>query len=370
MVISNRLRVGLIGAAGRWGPSAHIPAIQRLPETELYAVCTAHEETARAASQRYSVELAYDNDKDMDANSQVEAVAVVVRVPTHYILTKNALEAGKHVYCEWPLGANLKEAEELAALARKMKVHTMVGLQRRASPVYLRLKELVAEGYVGQVLAVNLMQMGGGALTRTSDRTWQRDAALGANTLTIAFGHSIDALCMVVGEITEVSGLVSTQAPQWYETDTQRYVDVTSPDNVMITGRLGNGAVVNAYVGAHPYHGSGYKMEIYGKEGTLALAAGGAGGTGGEQLRILGGRKDERQLQEIPVPDRLKWVPEEVQKAGPAYDVGQMWVNFAKAIRTNTKIDPDFDHAVRRHRLLDAVQKASDTGRRVSVDLG
>ncbi|MSQ22006.1 MAG: Gfo/Idh/MocA family oxidoreductase [Dehalococcoidia bacterium] len=364
MATSNRLRIGLIGATGRWGPSAHIPAIQQMPETELYAVCTAHDNTARAAAQKYSVELAYSDDKTMDANPQVEAVGVSVRVPTHYVLTKNALEAGKHVYCEWPLGANLKEAQELAALARKMKVHTMVGLQRRASPVYLRLTELVKEGYVGQVLSVNLVQMGGGVLNRTSDRTWQRDAALGANTLTISFGHAFDAVCMVAGELTEVSAVVSTQVPQWYETDTKKHVDVTAPDNIMIAGRLEGGAVVNANVGVHPYHGSGFKMEVYGKDGTLALV--GSGGAG-DQLRIMGGRKDDKAMQELPVPDRLKWVPQEVQNAGPAYDVGQMWVNFAKAIRTNTKIDPDFDHAVRRHRMLDAIQKASDTGQRQRV---
>ncbi len=366
MTQQNRLRIGLIGATGRWGPSAHIPAIQRLPQTELYAICTAHDDTARSAAQKYSVELAYHDDKEMDANPQVEVADVVVRVPMHYVLTKNALEAGKHVFCEWPLGANLKEAQELAALARKMKVHTMVGLQRRASPTYLRLQELVKEGYVGQVLSVNLVQMGGGVLTRTSDRTWQKDATLGANTLTIAFGHAIDALCMVVGEITEVAGVVSTQVPQWYETDTKKYVDVTSPDNIMISGRLEGGAVVNANVGVHPYHGSGYKMEIYGKDGTLVLT--GAGGPG-EGLRIIGGRKDDKALQEQPVPDRLKWVPLEVQNAGPAYDVGQMWVNFARAIRTGQHVEPDFDHAVRRHKLIDAVQRASDTGRKQTVKL-
>ncbi len=367
MTTAKRLRIGLIGATGRWGPSAHIPAIQKLPETELYAVCTAHDDTARAAAQKYGVELAFHDDKTMDANPQVEAVDVVVRVPTHYVLTKNALEAGKHVYCEWPLGANLKETEELAALARKMKVHTMVGLQRRASPTYLRLAELVKEGYVGKVLSVNLNQMGGGVLTRPSDRTWQRDAALGANTLTIGFGHSIDALCMVAGEITEVAAVVSTQVKQWYETDTKKYVDVTSPDNIMMSGKLENGAVVNANVGVHPYHGSGYKMEIYGTDGTLVLTGGGGGA--GEGLRILGGRKDDKALTEQTIPDRLKTVPLEVQNAGSAYEVGQMWVNFAKAIRTNTKVDPDFDFAVKRHRLMDAVQRASDTGVRQKVAL-
>ncbi|MSP78801.1 MAG: Gfo/Idh/MocA family oxidoreductase [Dehalococcoidia bacterium] len=364
MTTANRLRVGLIGAAGRWGPSAHIPAIQGLPDTELYAVCTAHEETARAAAQKYSVELAYHDDKMMDANPRVEAVAVVVRVPAHYTLTKNALQAGKHVFCEWPLGANLKETEELAALARKMNVRTVVGLQRQASPVYLRLKELVAEGYVGKVLSVNMMQMSSGVTTRTSDRTWQRDVALGANTLTISFGHSIDALCMVVGEITEVSGIVSTQVPQWYETDTKRYVDVTAPDNVMISGRLEGGAVVNAYVGVHPYHDSGYKMEIYGTNGTLVVT--GSGATGGP-LRIMGGRKDDKQVQELPVPERLTWVPQAVRNAGNAYDVGQLWANFAKAIRSGSNVGPDFDYAVRRHRLLDAVMRASQTGARQRV---
>ncbi|HTP96762.1 MAG TPA: Gfo/Idh/MocA family oxidoreductase, partial [Burkholderiales bacterium] len=183
------LRVGLIGAGGRWGPWAHVPALQGLPETELYAVCTAHADTAQAAADKFGVKRAYGDDKALNADAQVEAVLVAVRVPVHYALTRSALEAGKPVYCEWPLGASTKEAEELAALARAKKLPTMVGLQRRASPAYLYLRELVREGYVGEVLSVNMQLMGSGVLTRTSDRTWQRDFSLGANTLTITFGH-------------------------------------------------------------------------------------------------------------------------------------------------------------------------------------
>jgi len=368
MTSSSRLHVGLVGANGRWGPRAHVPALQRLPETELYAVCTAHADTAQAAADKFGVKRAYSDDKAMAADPQVEAALVAVRVPTHYVLAKNALEAGKHVYCEWPLGANTKEAEELAALARKMKVHTMVGLQRRASPAYLHLRELVKDGYVGQVLSVNMALMGSGVLTRTSDRTWQRDVTLGANTLTITFGHVIDALCMVAGELTEVSAVISTQVPQWFETDTKKYVDVTSPDNIMIQGRLEGGAVVNACVGVHPYHGSGYRLEIYGKDGTLAMIGGGEAGQEAKRT-IMGGRKDDKTLQPLPVPERLKWVPEEVRNVGPSYDVGQMWVKFAEAIRSGTRIEPDFDHAVRRHRMLDAIRRAAETGQRQKVAL-
>ena len=360
------LRVGLIGAGGRWGPWAHVPALQGLPETELYAVCTAHADTAQAAADKFGVKRAYGDDKALNADAQVEAVLVAVRVPVHYALTRNALEAGKPVYCEWPLGASTKEAEELAALARAKKLPTMVGLQRRASPAYLYLRELVREGYVGEVLSVNMQLMGSGVLTRTSDRTWQRDFSLGANTLTITFGHVMDALCMVAGELAEVSAVVATRVPQWFETDTKKYVDVTSPDNIMLNGRLDNGAVVNAYVGVHPYHGSGHRLEIYGKDGTLMMIGGGEAGDEANR-RIMGGRKDDKALQELPVPERLKWVPDAVRKVGRAYDVGQMWVRFAGAIRGGAPVEADFDHAVRRHRMLDAIVRASQTGQRQKV---
>jgi predicted dehydrogenase len=362
------LRVGLIGAGGRWGPRAHVPALKGVPQAELYAVCTAHADTAQAAADKFGVTRAYGNDKALNADAGVEAVLVAVRVPAHYELTKNAIEAGKHVFCEWPLGANTKEAEELAALARKKNVRTIVGLQRRASPAYLYMRELIQQGYVGQVLAVNMMLMGSGVLTRTADRTWQRDVTLGANTLTITFGHVFDAMCMLVGELTEVSAIVSTQVPQWFESDTKKYVDVTSPDNIVVQGRLENGVIINAYVGVHPYHGSDHRLEIYGRDGTLAMIG---GGQGGEELqrKVMGGQKDDKALQELPVPERFKWVPEAVRKDSPAYDVAQMWVKFADAIRTGSSIEPDFDHAVRRHRTLDVIVRASQTGERQKVVL-
>jgi predicted dehydrogenase len=343
-----------------------VPALQGVPETELFAMCTAHAETAQAAAQKFGVECAYGSDAALNADKRVEAVAVAVRVPAHYQLTKNALEAGKHVFCEWPLGANTKEAEELAALARRKNLRTMVGLQRRASPAYLYMRELIEQGYVGQVLSVNMTLMNSGVLTRPSDRTWQRDVTLGANTLTITFAHVFDAMCMVVGELAELSAIVATQVPQWFETDTKKLVDVTSPDNIMVQGRLKNGAVVNAYCGVQPYHGSGHRLEIYGREGTLMMIGGGEGGEE-RSRKVMGGHKDDKTLQELTVPEKFKWVPEALRSGGAAYDVGQMWVKFAEVIHGGSAVDPDFDHAVRRHRTLDAIVRASQTGQRQKV---
>src|SRR5262249_54796904 len=192
-----------------------------------------HAETAQAAAGKFGGGGADGSDKTLNADKRGEAGVVAGRVPAHYELSKKAIEAGKHVFFEWPLGAKTKKAAELAALARKKNVRTMVGLQRRASPAYLYMRELIREGYVGQVLAVNMMLMNSGVLTRPSDRTWQRDVTLGANTLTITFGHVLDAMCMVGGELGEVSAIVSTQGPRWLATPTKQYVDVTSPDNIV-----------------------------------------------------------------------------------------------------------------------------------------
>ena len=117
------------------------------------------------------------------------------------------------------------------------------GLQSRVSPVLNYVKELIATGYVGEVLSCHAVCMRDGPLERASSRAWQRDASLGANTLTIANGHVIDALRFVAGNFTQVACMLTTQARQWYETDTKQWVDVTSPDNVLVSGKLASGAV-------------------------------------------------------------------------------------------------------------------------------
>ena len=93
---------------------------------------------------------------EMLEKADLDVVAVVVRVPIHHQLAMDVLRAGKHVYTEWPLGANLQEAQEMADLARENGVLSMVGLQSRVAPVFLTLRDLIADGYVGDVLSVNL----------------------------------------------------------------------------------------------------------------------------------------------------------------------------------------------------------------------
>jgi len=130
-----QIRVGIIGANAHsgWSMRAHLPALLALPEYQLTAVCTAHQETAEESAKHYGARLAFHNYQEMVVHPDIDLVSVSVRVPLHHRMVMAALDAGKHVYCEWPLGANLAEAEEMASLAQAKGVCHMVGLQARSS---------------------------------------------------------------------------------------------------------------------------------------------------------------------------------------------------------------------------------------------
>jgi predicted dehydrogenase len=340
-----------------------LPAIVASPEFELTAVCTTRQESAEESRAKFGATLAFDDWHKMLDHPDIDAVAVVLRVPSHYEPTMAALNAGKHVYTEWPLGRNTAEAQEMAELAQAKGVRNMVGLQARAAPALLYAKELVESGYVGEVLSCHVSRIQEGLLERTSDRSWQRDKDMGANTLTITCGHTIDALRFVVGDFSNVSAVVSTQAREWLEVDTQQKVGVTSPDNILVSGKLANGGVASVHVASNPWAGSGYRMEIYGRDGTLAVSSEESPNHDGMRLQ---GARGGNVLEDLEVPGKYTYVLEGMPRGAP-YNVGQMYYQFGQGIRSGENCQPDFNAAVELHRFLDSIQEASAQGREVTV---
>jgi len=364
---SDKIRLGVIGAnpTKGWAPRAHLPAIFASADVELTAVCTTRPESAAASAKQYGAKMAFHDYREMLACPDIDAVAVVLRVPSHYEPTRAALEAGKHVFTEWPLGKTTAEAEELTTLARQHGVQTCVGLQARAAPAVLYMKELIATGYVGEVLSCHMSLLRDGVLQRTSDRTWQRDVTLGATTLTIASGHAIDALRFILGEFRQVTTVVTTQVPQWLEADTQQMVEVTAPDTILVSGRLVNGAVASVHVASIPWAGSGYRLEIYGREGTLVATSDESPQLG--QVHLQGTRANGT-LESLEIPSHYRYVPADMPQGAP-YNVGQLYTRFVQAIRSGdgSPSDATFATAVDLHRLIDAIGESSVQGRQVTV---
>ena len=208
--MADKIRVGIVGATvtqggSGWGEHAHVPALKALPNYELKAVCTSHEDTAKASAAAFGAERAFHRFSDMTAAPDVDLIVVCVRVPGHRDLVMGGLQAGKAVFCEWPLGANLAEAKEMADLAGQRSVKSAVGLQARSEPAILYARDLIKEGFIGEVLTANLITVAQAQLQRGPGRIWQGVRANGANTLTIAGGHAIDALCAVLGEFAALA---------------------------------------------------------------------------------------------------------------------------------------------------------------------
>ncbi|HTE84935.1 MAG TPA: Gfo/Idh/MocA family oxidoreductase, partial [Dehalococcoidia bacterium] len=324
--MADKIRVGIVGATvtpggSEWGAHAHVPALHALPDYELKAVCTAHEETAKASAAEFGAGLAYHSIDDMLANPEIDLVAVSVRVPGHHALVMKSLRAGKATFCEWPLGANLPEAEEMARLAAERSLRTIVGLQARSDPTLMYARELIQQGHIGEVIGANLSVISRATTERGDGRIWQGDRRNGANTLTISGGHAIDALCFVLGEFTEVSARLATNIREWHNTDTGQTMQVDSPDWISLLGRLDSGAEVAVQVATVPSNPSGNRFEIYGREGTLTVT-GGSANLGPNHL--FGARGGETLAQMEP-PDQFKLVPEGTP-AGPPRNVAQEYV--------------------------------------------
>ncbi len=213
--MGDRIRVGIVGATvtpggSGWGAQAHVPALKALPEYELKAVCTAHEDTAQASAAAFGAALAFSDFGRMVAHPDIDLIAVVVRAPLHYDLTMQALRAGKATFCEWPLGADLAEAEDMANLARASNISTLAGLQARSDPAVRAAHELLADGYAGDVLVANLAIISNGVYVRGKGRIWQGQRKNGANPLTIAGGHAMDATRFLLGDFTDITARVAT----------------------------------------------------------------------------------------------------------------------------------------------------------------
>ena len=103
-------------------------------------------------------------------------------------------------------------------------------------------------------------------------------------------------------------------------------------------------------------------LEIYGDRGTLVVS----GGSPNVGPSVLRGARTGAALAALETPERFTLAPEGVP-AGPARNVAQAYARLAEAMRSDTRYQPDFSHAVRRHRLIAAIERAAAEGRAVRV---
>ena len=364
------LGVGIVGVSPvrGWAATAHIPALRALPNYEIRALSAHDPESAHAAGELFKVRVVFPDHRQLVTQPDIDIVAITVKVPHHRELVSAALDAGKAVYCEWPLGRDLDDARAMATLAAAHGAPTVVGLQARQAPAIQFVVELLRNGYVGEVLSTTMVGLSVPGDVVGQPNAYMLDKTNGANLLTIAIGHSLDTLNYVLGEFGDLSAVSDLRRPLITIEETGQQIVKTAADQIAIIGTLTSGATASIHLREAVAGGTGFLWEINGTNGTLRITAAAA------QPQIypltVAGAHGRNEPAELAVPAALtqKWPALTSLEGTPAYNVGRAYAAFAADIDNQTHTVPDFADAVRRHEVIAAIQRAAATGERVKAE--
>jgi predicted dehydrogenase len=363
--MADPVRVGIIGLNANSGQAgrSHVPAIQAIPQLVLQGAANRTPGNTREAAEKFGAPLAFDSVDDLVSSPEIDLVVVSTPVPSHHELVMKAIAAGKHVLSEWPFGANLAEAVEMRDAAKAKGLVTAMGLQGRGTPDLTQVRDMIADGYLGRVVSASMILTGGGGDAHPQRIAWWADRANGANFETIQSAHNIDALRFLLGEFVSVSALARTQFPNPTIVETGEVIQRTALDDLVVSAELASGVTASIHAHAVPVHPTGALLEIHGTDGAIVIR--GAGGIQGGGLDIRGARRGEAALEPIALDGAHRFptgTPE-----GPGANFMALYRDTAAAIQGGPAMSPNFDTAVELHRILDAIERSSETGQRQTL---
>lgn len=321
--------------------NAHLPYFNYTEKFLIVALLNSSEDAARAAITAHGLASdtkAYGSPEHFADDQDIDLVVCSVRVDKHYPILKPILKktAAKAVHCEWPLGKNLAEAEELTALADGKGMNTIIGLQGRMAPTCHTVKSLLEEGRIGKPLSITVTAIGYNfGAEDLHSLAYLSDISTGGNLVTIHFSHTLDTITHAVGQLKSYSVILETKRnktllrdkPHTYKPtgpDDQPAkiigeVERTSYDQILVQGHLENGALFSFHMrGGMPFPNTpGLEWRIYGEKGEIrvttpsaSLHFGGPGHTvqihehGSEKAEDVEMPQDEYDKQELPWPAR------------------------------------------------------------------
>lgn len=146
------VKVGIIGTGGIYR-GAHLDGWKTSTEAQIVAVCDANIESAQKAQEDFPGAEVFSDYKELLKRTDIDAVSITTPNKFHSIIAIEALEAGKHVFCEKPDAINPEEAEKMARIAKESGKVLMVMRNNRFSAAAQHVKKLAAEGYFGELYA-------------------------------------------------------------------------------------------------------------------------------------------------------------------------------------------------------------------------
>jgi predicted dehydrogenase len=339
------IRVGFIGA-GKNTRERHIPGLQKCEGVECVAVANRSKESGERVAKEFGIARAYADWRDLLRASDVDAVCIGTWPYAHREITEAALAAGKHVLCEARMAMNAAEGRSMLAASRQAP-HLVAQLvpAPQSLEVDSTIKRLLAEGFVGEVLNVQIQAAQGSFVDAEAQLHWRQDVRVsGPNALTMGIWY--ETLMRWLGPARRVMAMTRIAVPKRRDASGAMH-EVKIPDHVEILATLGNGAIAHLRFSSVTALGPASEAWIFGTDGTIRLEVG--------ARRVSGGRRGDKALAEIAIPaaQRVGWRVEE---------------EFINAIRGREKVThTTFEDGVRYMEFTDAVVKSAATGQAVEI---
>lgn len=361
-------RVAIVGTG--WGLSVQAPAF-RMAGIEVVALWGRSEEKAGRLAGERGIPFATSEVDRILERPDVDLVSVTTPPHTHRETAVAALAAGKHVLCEKPFALNAAEAEAMVAAARaRPDLLALVDHELRFLPAYRRFRELLADGYVGELFHVEVTHHSPGRLDPAKPWSWWSQREKGGGYWGAIGSHYVDLLHWLLGgraghRTGAVSASLRTLVPERPDRE-GRPRKVTADEQALVRLRLdspdpeheGPAPCVihlSAGVAGPPPH----RLQVAGSQGTLRY----------EGHRLLGQRMDPRgspRRTEDLTPD-----PRAQPVDGRDDDWSRASLHLARALRDALEtgdgtslagLAATFEDGLRTQRVLDAARASSDAG--------
>ncbi|MBN3766593.1 Gfo/Idh/MocA family oxidoreductase [Burkholderia sp. Ac-20365] len=351
------LRVGVIGV-GNWAKHGHLRVLDLLPQYTLQAVYSHRREAAEAAAREYRITRVAGSIDELIDSADIDLVVVLNTAPQHAQTVKRVIAAGKHVYCEWPLTTTLAESKELLKLAKERGVRHVVGLQRRFAPHNRYVRDLIQQGYVGELRSVRMhVSMNYFQATRSRALEWTVPPENFSSVVSIYGGHFLDMLFSGTGWPVSIAALTPNQFPSVTIRETGASMPTSTPDQLVLAGMLNDHAVVSVHIEGGKRNGSGVQIDITGTEGDLRITNESAFGDVGDDYAIFGAHGDRQPLERLHVPQSYLRLPESGLPSA-VLELAELYWEYAHDVANGTHAAPSFADAVQMHDLIDSAQRS------------
>ena len=343
---NDTIRVGVVGA-GTNTVAQHIPNLQAIDGVEVVSVCNRSRESSERVAQQFGIPTVYDNWAELIEAEDTDAIVIGTWPYMHCTLVLAALAAGKHVMTEARMAMNAEEAYIMRTAAQE---HPELISQIVPSPMTLwadkTIQRHIANGYVGDILSVEIRASGDAFIDKDSPMHWRQDYDLSGLNI-MGMGIWYEAMIRWVGEAVRVMAQGKTFVKMRHNPATNHMKVARVPEHIDIIMDLACGAQGYMMISAVQGFGGANDASIYGSEGTLRIS----GNT------LYGGRRGDSELQEIVIPDteRGGWRVEE---------------EFVGAIRGEEPIThTTFDAGVKYMEFTEAVNRSMADGKAVTIPL-